>query len=68
MSKFDITVQTEDYESIKLSDYDDNLWLSVWKIGSHCSVNLTREQVIELRNALNQFLAMNEVANTAESA
>lgn len=68
MSKFDITVQTEDYESIKLSDYDDNLWLSVWKIGSHCSVNLTRDQVIELRDALNQFLAMNEVANTAESA
>jgi hypothetical protein len=68
MSKFDITVQTEDYESIKLSDYDDNLWLSVWKIGSHCSANLTRDQVIELRNALNQFLAMNEVANTAESA
>lgn len=68
MSKFDITVQTEDYESIKLSDYDDNLWLSVWKIGSHCSVNLTRDQVIELRDALNQFLAINEVANTAESA
>ncbi len=68
MSKFDITVQTEDYESIKLSDYDNNLWLSVWKIGSHCSANLTRDQVIELRNALNQFIAMNEVANTAESA
>jgi hypothetical protein len=68
MSKFDITVQTEDYESIKLSDYDDNLWLSVWKIGSHCSANLTRDQVIELRNALNQFLAINEVASTAESA
>jgi hypothetical protein len=68
MSKFDITVQTQDYESIKLSDYDDNLWLSVWKIGSHCSENLTRDQVIELRDALNQFLAMHEVANIAESA
>jgi hypothetical protein len=68
MSKFDITIKTEDYESIKLSDYDDNLWLSVWKIGSHCSANLTRDKVIELRNGLNQFLAMNEVANTAESA
>lgn len=68
MSKFDITVQTEDYESIKLSDYENNLWLSVWKIGSHCSANLTRDQVIELRDALNQFIAMNEVANTAESA
>lgn len=56
MSKFDITVQTEEYESIKLSDFDDNLWLSVWKIGSHCSANLTREKVVELRNALNQFL------------
>lgn len=67
MSKFDITVQTEDYESIKLSDYDENLWLSVWKIGSHCSANLTRDQVIELRDALNQFLTMNEVANTAET-
>jgi hypothetical protein len=56
MSKFDVTIQTEDYEKINLSDFDDNLWLSLWKVGSHCSTNLTREQVVELRNALNQFL------------
>ena len=58
MSKFDVTIKTEEYESIKLSDYEDNLWLSVWKIGSHCSANLTREQVIELRDALNTFLSL----------
>jgi hypothetical protein len=56
MSKFDITIKTEDYEKINLSDFDDNLWLSLWKVGSHCSTNLTRDQVVELRNALNQFL------------
>jgi|GEM_PF-6175407 len=67
MSKFDVTIKTEDYESIKLSDYEDNLWLSVWKIGSHCSANLTRDQVIELRDALNRFIAMTGVASTAES-
>lgn len=56
MSKFDITIKTEDYEKINLSDYEDKLWLSLWKVGSHCSTNLTRDQVVELRNALNQFL------------
>lgn len=56
MSKFDITIKTEDYEKINLSDFDDNLWLSLWKVNSHCSTNLTRDQVVELRNALNQFL------------
>ena len=56
MSKFDVTVRTDDYEKINLSDFEDNLWVSLWKVGSHCSTQLTREQVIELRDALNQFL------------
>ena len=56
MSKFDVTVRTDDYEKINLSDFEDNLWVSLWKVGSHCSTQLNREQVIELRNALNRFL------------
>lgn len=56
MSKFDITIKTEDYEKINLSDYEDKLWLSLWKVGSHCSTSLTRDQVVELRNALDQFI------------
>ena len=56
MSKFDVTVRTDDYEKINLSDFEDNLWVSLWKAGSHCSTQLTREQVVELRNALNKFL------------
>lgn len=70
MSKeFEITVRTQDYDKVSISNFEENnLWISVWGLRAHCSTHMTREQVIELRNGLNQFLAMNEVANTAESA
>ena len=58
MSKFDVTVKTEESESIKLSDIDDNLWLSVWKLGAHAAVAINRDKVIELRDALNTFLSL----------
>ena len=58
MSKqeFEARIELENYERITVSEHEDGLWLSVWKIGSHCSANLTREQVAELRDALNKFL------------
>ena len=57
MSKeFEATVRTQEYEKVSLSNFEDNLWLSVWGGRAHCSTQLTREQVFELRDALNRFL------------
>jgi hypothetical protein len=70
MSKkqFDTCIDLEGVDRLTLSEHDHGLWLSVWKLGAHAAVAVNRDKVIELRNGLNQFLAMNEVANTAESA
>lgn len=57
MSKeFEATVRTQEYEKVSLSNFEDNLWMSVWGGRAHCSTQLTREQVAELRDALNRFL------------
>ena len=60
MSKkeFDTCIDLEAVDRLTLSEHDNGLWLSVWKIGSHCSANLTREQVAELRDALTTFLSL----------
>lgn len=66
--KFEATVRTQECEKVMLSNFEEDLWMSVWGIRSHMSIQLNHDQAVELRDALNQFLAMNEVANTAESA
>jgi hypothetical protein len=54
--EFEATVKTQEYEKINISNFEENLWLSVWGGRAHCSTQLTREQVIELRDALNKYL------------
>ena len=66
--KFEATVRTQECEKIMLSSFEEDLWMSVWGIRSHMSIQLSLSQVTELRDALNQFLIMSEVASTAESA
>ena len=57
MSKeFEARVELENYDRIAISDYEDGLWLSVWKTGAYAAVPVSREKVIELRDALNKFL------------
>jgi predicted membrane chloride channel (bestrophin family) len=58
MSKqFEATIKTQDYEKVSLSNYEEDLWMSVWGTRSHISIQLNREQVAELRDALNAFLS-----------
>ena len=58
MSKkeFEAQIELEDLNRITLSDYEDDLYFSLWKIGAYASARVPREKVIELRDALNKFL------------
>lgn len=58
MSKqFEATVRTQEFEKVILSNFEEDLWMSVWGTRSHISIQLNHEQVAELRDALNQFLS-----------
>lgn len=58
MSKtFEATVKTQECEKVMLSNFEEDLWMSVWGTRSHISVQMNREQVAQLRDALNQFLS-----------
>ena len=56
IKEFEATVRTQEYKKISLSNFEDNLWMSLWGGRAYCSTQLTREQVVELRDALNKFL------------
>jgi hypothetical protein len=59
MSKqeFEARISLENYEHISVSDHEEGLYLSVWKLGAYAAVPIPREKVIELRDALNKFLS-----------
>jgi len=59
MSKpeFEAQIELEDYNRITVSDHDDGLHFSLWKIGAYAAASVPREKVIELRDALNRFLS-----------
>jgi hypothetical protein len=38
-------VTAENYDRISLSDYEGGLWMSIWKVGAHCSIHLNQEQI-----------------------
>ena len=60
MSKkeFDTCIDLEAVDRLTLSEHDNGLWLSVWKLGAHAAVAVNRDKVIELRDALNTFLSL----------
>jgi ABC-type phosphate transport system substrate-binding protein len=57
MKEFEATIRTQEYEKVNVSNLEDNLWMSIWAARGHCSTQLTREQVAQLRDALNAFLS-----------
>jgi hypothetical protein len=59
MSKpeFEAQIELGDLNRITVSDYEDDLYFSLWKIGAYASARVPREKVIELRDALNRFLS-----------
>ena len=59
MSKqeFEVRIELPSHESINLSEFEDgDLWISIFKVGCYASANINKNKVIELRDALNQFL------------
>lgn len=58
MSKqeFEAQIELENFSRITISDYEDGLYFSLWKLGAYAASPVSREQVIELRDALNVFL------------
>ena len=58
MSKqeFETRIELDQLDRLSLSEHEDGLWLSVWKVGAYVSAPISRDKVIELRDALNQFL------------
>jgi hypothetical protein len=58
MSKqeFETRIELDQLDRLSLSEHEDGLWLSVWKVGAYVSTPMSRDKVIELRDALNQFL------------
>jgi hypothetical protein len=58
MSKqeFETRIELDQLDRLSLSEHEDGLWLSVWKVGAYVSTPMSRDKVIELRDALSQFL------------
>ncbi len=54
--EFKAQIELENLNRITISDYEDGLYFSLWKLGAYAASPVPRKQVIELRNALNEFL------------
>jgi hypothetical protein len=50
------SIKTENYDSVALSEHDGGLWLTIWKIGAHCSAHLNQEQIKELHQAIGEYI------------
>ena len=51
-----IAIKTERFESINVSRHESGIHLSVWLDRSYASTFMSREQAIELRDAINLLL------------
>ena len=60
MSKqeFETRIELDQLDRLSLSEHENGLWLSVWKVGAYVSAPISRDKVIELRDALNTFLSL----------
>ena len=52
----DIQIKTADYEKLCISDYEQDIWISIWHMKAHASIHLNKEQVTQLRDELNKYL------------
>lgn len=50
------SIKTENYDRVALSEHDGGLWLTIWKIGAHCSAHLNQEQIKELHQAIGEYI------------
>lgn len=50
------TIRAEDNNKVNLSEHDGGLWLSIWKVGAHCSAHFNQEQLRELHQAIGEYI------------
>jgi hypothetical protein len=54
--EFKARVELENYDRLFLRDEDGEMWLSIYKLGSYAGVPMSRDKVVQLRDALNTYL------------
>lgn len=54
--EFEARIELEGYERLLLRDDGEELWVSIYKIGSYAGVPMSRDKVVQLRDALNIYL------------
>jgi hypothetical protein len=54
--EFQARIELEGYERLLLRDDGEELWISIYKIGSYAGAPMSRDKVVQLRDALNIYL------------
>jgi hypothetical protein len=54
--EFEARIELEGYERLLLRDDGEEMWISIYKIGSYAGVPVSRDKVVQLRDALNIYL------------
>lgn len=54
--EFEARIELEGYERLLLREDGEELWVSIYKIGSYAGVPMSRDKVVQLRDALNTYL------------
>jgi len=52
----DVQIETTDYEKLCISDYEQDIWISIWHMKAHASIHFNKEQATQLRDELNKYL------------
>jgi hypothetical protein len=55
-ANMDVQIKTADYEKLCISDYEQDIWISIWHMKAHAAIHLNKEQVTQLRDELNKYL------------
>lgn len=54
--EFEARIELEHYDRLLLRDDGEELWVSIYKLGSYAGVPMSRDSVVQLRDALNIYL------------
>ena len=56
------SIRCADHSGVRVSDYDDGVWISIHRQGAHAGIPMTRKQAEELRDAIIDFLETQDAA------
>jgi len=54
--EFRACIELENYDRLLLRDEGEEMWVSIYKLGSYAGVPMSRDKVVQLRDALNTYL------------